>query len=100
AAERTNGVIRRLMVHPVTRRELVTGKIYGLILLGGVQIIFFLVAGKFLFGVNLGANLPGVALTLLVLAWVAGSLGVLAGSVLSAEDRVTGICVLASMLMA
>ena len=99
AAERRNGVIRRLMVHPVTKLELVMGKIYGLVLLGGAQIIFFLAVGKFAMGVNLGANLPAVALTLLVLGWVGSSLGVLVGSLFAAEDRVTGTCVLASLLM-
>jgi ABC-2 type transport system permease protein len=99
AAERRNGVIRRLMIHPVTKLELVSGKIYGLILLGAVQIIFFLVVGKFVMGVNLGANLPAVTLTLLVLGWVGSSLGVLIGSVMASEDRVTGICVMASLLM-
>jgi ABC-2 type transport system permease protein len=100
AAERRNGVIRRLMVHPIRRIELVMGKIYGLMLLGIAQILFFLVVGKFLFHVNLGANLPAVALTLVVFAWVAASLGVLVGSLTAAEDRVAGICVLASLLMA
>jgi ABC-type multidrug transport system permease subunit len=100
AAERRNGVIKRLMVHPVTRLELVMGKIYGLMLLGVVQIVFFLAVGKFLFHVNLGANLPAVTLTLLVFAWVAGSLGVLVGSLVAEHDRVAGICVLASLLMA
>ncbi len=100
AGERRNGVLRRLAVHPVRRGELVMGKIYGLMLLGAVQIAFFLAVGKFVFGVNLGANLPAVTLTLLVFAWVAGSLGVLAGSVLKAEDRVVGVCVLASLAMA
>ena len=40
---------------------------YGLMLLGLVQILFFLAVGKFLFHVNLGANVPGVTLTLLML---------------------------------
>jgi ABC-type multidrug transport system permease subunit len=100
AAERRSGVIKRLMTYPVRRMELVTGKIYGLMLLGGVQILFFLLAGKYLFHVNLGANLPAITLTMLVFAWVAGSLGVLVGSLTAAEDRVTAICVLASLLMA
>jgi len=99
AAERRNGVIRRLMVHPVTKLELVMGKIYGLILLGAVQIIFFLAVGKFVLGVNLGANLPAVTLTLLVFGWVGGSMGVLVGSLLASDDRVTGVCVLAGLLM-
>ena len=100
AAERRNGVIKRLMVHPVTHFQIVMGKIYGLMLLGSVQILFFLAVGKFLFHVNLGANLPGVVITLLVFAWVAASLGVLVGSLSAAEDRVVGICVFASLLMA
>jgi ABC-type multidrug transport system permease subunit len=100
AAERRNGVIRRLMIHPVSRGELVMGKIYGLMLLGTLQILFFLALGKYVFHVPLGANLPAVTLTLLVFAWVAGSMGVLVGSLTVAEDRVTGICVLASLLMA
>ena len=84
----------------MTRGEIVMGKIYGLILLGGVQILFFLAVGKFALGVNLGANLPGVTLTLLVLSWVASSLGVLIGSLIAAEDRVAGIGVLSGLLMA
>jgi len=99
AAERRNGVLKRLAISPVSRASLVGGKIYGLTLLGVVQILFFLAMGRFVFHVNLGANLPAVMLTLLVFAWVAGSLGVLAGSVLAAEDRVIGVCVLASLLM-
>lgn len=100
AAERRNGVIKRLMVHPITRLELVMGKIYGLMLLGVAQILFFLAVGKFFLHVNLGANLAAVILTLLVFAWVAASLGVLVGSLLAAEDRIIGVCVLASLLMA
>jgi ABC-type multidrug transport system permease subunit len=41
-----------------------------------------------------------VTLTLVLLAWVAGSLGVLVGSLVAKPDRVNGICVLASLLMA
>lgn len=100
AAERRSGVIRRLFVHPVRAGELVMGKIYGLLLLGVVQIGVFLVLGRFVFGVNLGANLPGVTVTLLVFAWVAASLGVLLGSVVASPDRVAALGVLTALLMA
>jgi ABC-type multidrug transport system permease subunit len=100
AAERRSGVLRRISLHPVTRYELVFGKIYGLVLLGAVQIAALLTAGRLLFGVNPGASLPAVVITLLVFAWVAASLGVLAGSLVRNEDRVVGLCVLASLVMA
>lgn len=100
AAERRNGVIRRLAVHPIPRGALVGGKIYGLLLLGAVQIAVFLVAGRFWFGVNLGANLPAIAVTLMVYAWVAAALGVFVGSAVRGQDKVVGLCVLAALLMA
>jgi ABC-2 type transport system permease protein len=99
ASSRRSGILRRLTTSGASRLEIVVGKIYGNALLGGAQIIYFLLLGKFVFHVNLGANLPGVILLLLILAWVAGALGVLAGSCLPSEDRVVPICVLTSLLM-
>jgi ABC-2 type transport system permease protein len=100
AQERRHGIVRRLACNPLTRGQVVAGKILGLVLLGAVQVAVFLLAGRFCFGVNLGANLPPILLTLLVYSWVAASLGVLVGSVIQAEDKVVGVCIMASLLMA
>ena len=104
AATRRSGVLKRLLTLPVRRGELVAGQILGLWLLGAVQIAFLLLVGHLAgyVGVplNLGANLPGVLLVLFVFAWVASALGVLVGSLLDSPDRVVGICVAASMIMA
>jgi ABC-2 type transport system permease protein len=100
ANERRTGVLRRLAVNPVARRDLVFGKIYGLLLLAGVQIVFFMIVGQYVFGVNVGSNLPGIVLTLLVLSWVAASVGVLIGSLVKAEEKVIGLCLLIALPMA
>jgi ABC-2 type transport system permease protein len=100
AAERRTGVLRRLAVNPVARRDLVFGKMYGLILLAGVQIVFFMIVGQYLFGVNVRSNLPGIVLTLIVLSWVAASVGVLIGSLVKAEEKVIGLCLLVALPMA
>ncbi len=100
AAERRGGVLRRLCLQGASQRELVGGKLYGLLLLGGVQTGFLLAVGRWGFGVPLGANLPAVLVTLLVYTWVAAALGVLAGSVVRQEDRIVPLCVVASLLMA
>jgi len=99
AASRRNGILRRLTTSAASRLEIVLGKIYGNTLLGAAQVVFFLLLGKFVFHVNLGANLPGVILILLILSWVAGALGVLVGSCFASEDRVIPVCVLTSLLM-
>lgn len=100
AWERRHGVLRRIQVHPVTPRELIAGKIWGLVILGGLQVIILLLAGRLLFGVQLGDALGGVLLCLMVQAWVSASLGVLIGSLVRSEDRVVGIAVLTSLVMA
>jgi len=99
AASRRDGILKRLTTSGASPLEIVLGKIYGNTLLGAAQIVYFLLLGKFVFHVNLGANLPGVILILVILAWVGGALGVLAGSCLPSEDRVIPICVLTSLLM-
>jgi ABC-type multidrug transport system permease subunit len=100
AAERRAGVMRRFFINPLSRTAIVMGKVYGLVLLGGLQIAVFLLLGQFVFKVNLGSELPAILLTLVVYSWVAASLGVLVGSLIKAEEKVTGLCVLASLVMA
>ncbi|MFM1945383.1 MAG: hypothetical protein RI897_4365 [Verrucomicrobiota bacterium] len=100
AWERRSGVLRRVMVHPVRPWEWVTGRVYGLMLLGLIQVMVLLAAGQFLFGVEVGADLGLIFLTLMIYAWVAGSFGVLMGSWILSEDKVVGLCILASLVMA
>lgn len=94
ASERRNGVLRRLAVSPVTRAELLFGRIYGLLLLAGAQIAFFLVLGQFVLRVDVGEQIAGIVVTLLAFSWVAASLGVLIGFLVKAEEKVVGLCLL------
>ncbi|MBK9138417.1 MAG: ABC transporter permease [Verrucomicrobia bacterium] len=100
ASERRSGLMRRFLMQPLSRGALIMGKVYGLVLLGAVQVAVFLVLGQFVFKVELGSELPGILLTLMIYSWMSASLGVLIGSVITSEDKVTGLCVLASMVMA
>lgn len=100
ASERREGVLRRLLAQPLSRRELIAGKILGLIGLGVAQIVVLLGAALLFMDLNVAGNLGEIALVMLVYAWAAAALGVLIGSVVSREDKVVAICVLASMVMA
>ena len=100
ASERTSGVLRRIAVHPITRGQLMVGKILGLFLLGVVQIVFFLTSGRLLFGVDYAGNLGLILVTLLILAWFSAGLGLLIGAVLKRPEQVQGTCLLVSLLMA
>jgi len=99
AAERGNGVLRRLAVYPIRRWELVMGKVYGRFLLGVVQIIYFVLLGQFVFKVNLGRNLFPILVTLCIFAWMAASLGIWIGAMVKNADKIAGLCALTGSIM-
>lgn len=100
AAERREGVLRRFMAHPVSKAELVFGKVAGLLGLGLVQILYMLLVSSLIMKFRLGAQFPQVLAVLMIYGWTAGSLGVLIGSMFAREDKIAGICVLLSLVMA
>lgn len=100
ASERREGVLRRFMAHPVTKGELIVGKIVALLGLGLTQIIWMLAVGAVAMKFRLGAQYPLVLLVLGVYAWAAGALGLLIGSVFQREDKIAGLCVLVTMVLA
>lgn len=100
ANDRRAGVLRRMVANPVRRRELIFGKLYGLLLLGLVQVAFYVIAGRYAFDVPFGDNLPGVMLLMFALAWMAAGLGLLIGSMSRSEDKVVGISLAIGLPMA
>ncbi len=91
AAERRSGTLRRISVFPISKAQLLVGKLLGLMLLACVQIFVFMLLGQFAFGMNMGENLLGILITLLVLPWVSGSLGLLVGFLIKSEEKVVGL---------
>jgi len=100
AAERRGGLLRRLSVHPIRPADLVMGKLCGLMLLALVQIVVFLVVGQLALKVPIAPHLGAILLTLVVYAWVVASLGLLIGAVCSSEDKVVGLALLCTLVMA
>jgi ABC-type multidrug transport system permease subunit len=92
--ERKQGLLRRLASAPVTRAEVVSGKLGGRMILATIQISAALLVGTFLFKMNWG---PDFAMILVVLAaWAAfcASAGLLLGSIANSERQVSGLGVL------
>ncbi len=100
ATARRSGGLRRLSIQPVNALQIVFGKLYGLMLLGVVQISGYLLAGQFLFKVNVGDQLFAIALTLLIFAWVSASLGMLIGFLIKSDDKVVGLAIMISLPLA
>jgi len=94
--ERNQGLLRRLASAPVTRAEVVSGKLGGRMILAAIQVSAALLVGTFIFKMNWG---PDFAMILVVLAaWAAfcASAGLLLGSIANSEAQVSGLGVLAA----
>jgi ABC-2 type transport system permease protein len=94
--ERKQGLLRRLASTPISRAEVVAGKLGGRLILAIIQIGAALLVGTFLFKMDWG---PDFAMILVVLAaWAAfcAAAGLLLGSIASSEGQVSGLGVLAA----
>jgi ABC-type transport system involved in multi-copper enzyme maturation permease subunit len=98
--ERKQGLLRRLASTPISRAEVVSGKLGGRLILATIQISAALLVGTLLFKMDWG---PDFAMILVVLAaWAAfcAAAGLLLGSIASSEGQVSGLGVLAANALA
>jgi len=98
--ERKQGLLRRLASTPISRTEVVAGKLGGRMILATIQISAALLVGTFLFKMDWG---PDFAMILVVLAaWAAfcAAAGLLLGSVANSEGQVSGLGVLVANALA
>ncbi|MCD6379406.1 ABC transporter permease [bacterium] len=100
AAERASGVLKRIAVSPAGKMEIVSAKLLGRMVVAGAQILFLLIAGRFLFGITLGSSYVGLVLLMVAFAFCTGSFALLFGSLFSNPDQVSGFAVLTSLAMA
>lgn len=98
--ERRLGILRRLASSPMSRGAVVVGKWGARMIVGLIQILFAMMAGRFLFHVNWGPNLPVVILTLATYGALAAALAMLLGNFCRVEGQVIGLGVILSNIMA
>jgi ABC-type multidrug transport system permease subunit len=98
--ERNQGILRRLASSPMSRGSVVLGKWGARMSVGVIQIAFAMIAGRVLFHVGWGPNLPVVLLVLLVYGSLAAALGMLLGNFGRTEGQVIGFGVIASNILA
>ena len=98
--ERRLGLLRRLASAPLSRGQLVLGKVLSRLLLAAVQLSFGLLLGAYAFGLDWG---PDRAMLLLVLAaWgcLCAMLGIIVGNLARNEGQAVGLGVGSALALA
>jgi ABC-type multidrug transport system permease subunit len=103
SGERAGGNLRRLATAPVSRAEIIAGKIVGRFIIAAVQITLFVTVGVIAnraFGIFIGDHPVQIWLALLCFAAAVAPLGVAVGGWVSDPDRAASIGVILTMVMA
>ncbi len=98
--ERKQGLLRRLASAPISRREVVSGKWGGRMVLAAVQVTVALAIGTVLFRMDWGPDLAMVIVILAAWAGFCASAGLLVGSVAKTEAQAGGLGVLMANVLA
>lgn len=103
SGERQSGVLRRLVTSPVSRWEIVGGKILGRFVISGLQVTALVgvaAIARFWVNIDLGGNLFGVWAVLLVYGACVAPLGVALGAWFVDQERAANIGTMMTMAMA
>ncbi len=97
--EKKKGLIPRMMFSPLSVSQLWISKMAARVILGMIQTLILITAGILIFDMNLGDPLPALIIVIVFSISVSG-LSIFFGSVLSKEEVVIGISILAAQVFA
>ncbi len=97
--EREQGLLKRLASAPLSRGEIFAGKWIGRLALGYLQVLFCMVIGALLFGMDWGPDLPMILAVLAAWGALCASFGMLLGNLVRTEGQGIGISVLATNVL-
>jgi ABC-type Na+ efflux pump permease subunit len=103
SAERSSGNLRRLVTAPVSRGQIIIGKIAGRFVVSALQITVLVataIAGSAAFGIFIGDHPLQMWLVLLLFGAAVAPLGVAVGGWISDPDRAASVGVIATLVMA
>jgi ABC-type polysaccharide/polyol phosphate export permease len=100
AEERKLGLLRRLGMAPIARRDIVLGKVLGRFFIGWIQMAWLLLAGRVLFSVQWAEHGWILFGFLSLFALACASLGVFFGTLFTDPDKCRGIALWTAILLA
>lgn len=100
AVERREGMLRRQVSLPLSRRGLLLGKLMGRIFVAGLQVTVLLAVGRLVFGVHFGRSPIALALLLAAYVFSVAGLATFFGAVLRTPEQAAAVGWIGSMVMA
>lgn len=98
--ERQQGMLRRQMSLPVSRGQVVAGKLLGRLLIAALQIVVLLAVGRFVFGLSLDSSPAGLILLTASFAVAVACMSIFLGATLTTVEQASTVGWIGSMVLA
>lgn len=98
--ERNKGTLRRLLITPIRKATIFSGKIMGILLMGIVQMILLIGFGALVLNVNWGNDYLALGVMLFCFGLAGTALGIMLASFSRTERQASGLTILFSMVLA
>jgi len=92
--EKNNGTINRLLIAPISKKEILTAKIVYISLLGFVQLTVLFIFGWLVFGLNIFKDIPALLTMIIVTTLAASSMGIFIASICKNLHQVSSLSTL------
>lgn len=89
--ERRTGTLRRLLVSPVPRSQILMGKMLPYCLIGALQFVFVLAVSRLVFAIDLGNNFLALGVLILASSLAMACLGILIAAFAHSEAQADGL---------
>ncbi len=100
AEERRRGLLRRLGMAPITKREIILGKLLSRVLVGWMQIAWMLLVGRVVFKIQWAEHAWVLFGFLSLFALASASLGILLGTCFRDPDKCRAVAIWTAILLA
>lgn len=92
--EKHNGTIKRLLIAPVKRSEILFSKMLYITLLGISQLIVLFLFGWLVFGLNIFLDVPALLTMIVITALACSSIGIFIAAICKSQQQVSSISML------
>lgn len=98
--ERRSGTLRRMLVAPIPRSQILLGKMLPYCLIAAGQFVFVLVVSKLAFSIDLGNNYLALGLLILASSLAMACLGILIAAIAHSEAQADGLGAVLVLILA
>lgn len=97
--ERQNKTLRRILIAPVKKSDIIIGKWLSITIEGFIQAFILFIAARLIFGISLGKNPIYLLFFLFVSSCATGAIGIFLASISKSLKQANGLAMLLFMLM-